>query len=108
MNIIDTRDLVQEREDLKEEILNSFLETFEHYEDRTDSYEDILFDEEEIQDWVNDWEDEIQAIKEIDELEDDVSCYARDNGDNFNDGVSLIDEQDYTEVEFRGVTYLYR
>ena len=142
MNTIDTRDLIEERNDLKEQILNSFLDSFEHYEDQTDSYEDILFEEEEIQDWKEVWEDEIQAIKEIDDLEEEVNSYA---GDDFEDGVYLIDEDDfeeyteeflkecgyispdfpswieidwgatannvkvdYSEVEFRGTTYLYR
>ena len=108
----------------------------------TESFEDILFEEEEIESWKEDWLDEIEEITDIEKLEDEVNNYA---GDNFNDGVNLIDEddfedfveddlkqldyipkdfptwieidwkatannvqQDYTEVKFRGTTYLYR
>ena len=65
MNILDTRDLIEEREDLKQQILNSFLETFEHYAEQTETFEDILFEEEEIESWKEDWLDEIVQIKDI-------------------------------------------
>lgn len=144
MNTLDTRDLIEERNDLKQQILDSFLETFEHYEEMTESFEDVLFEEEEIQSWKEGFEDELKEIEEIDTLEDEINSYA---GDNFDDGVYLIDEddfeeycedylegcgyfgndfpqwiknnidwsgiaedmkQDYSGVEFRGTTYLYR
>ncbi len=142
MKTIDTRDLAERREALKQEILDSFLETFEHYAEQTETFEDILFEEEEIQSWKEGFEDELKEIEEIDTLEDEINSYA---GDNFDDGVYLIDaddfedfveqdledlgyipkdfptwieidwkatannvQQDYTEVEFRGTTYLYR
>ena len=125
-----------------QEILDSFLENFPHYEEMTESFEDILFEEEEIESWKEDWLDEIEEITDIEKLEDDVNDYA---GDNFEDGVYLIVEddfedfveqdledcgyipkdfptwikidwevtaenvrQDYSEVEFRGTTYLFR
>ena len=142
MNILDTRDLAERREALKQEILDSFLENFPHYEEMTNDFEDILFEEEEIQSWKEDWLDEIEEITDIEKLEDEVNDYA---GDNFEDGVYLIVEddfedfveqdledcgyipkdfptwieidwevtaenvrQDYSEVEFRGITYLFR
>ena len=139
MNTLDTRDLIEERNDLKQQILDSFLETFEHYAEQTETFEDILFEEEEIQSWKEGFEDELKEIEEIDTLEDEINSYA---GDNFDDGVYLIDaddfveqdlkdcgyipkdfptwieidwvataenvRQDYSEVEFRGTTYLFR
>ena len=139
---LDTRDLLERREELKQQVLDSFLENFPHYEEMTNDFEDILFEEEEIQSWKEYWLDEIEEITDIEKLEDEVNDYA---GDNFEDGVYLIVEddfedfveqdledcgyipkdfptwieidweatannvrQDYTEVEFRGTTYLFR
>ena len=89
MNVLDTRDLIEKREELKEEIFNDFLECFPQYEDMTDSYDDILMEEEEIQDWKEGWSEEINHIEEIDSIEDEVS--------EFNDGTTLIDESDMEE-----------
>lgn len=88
MNILDTRDLIERRDELKQEILDSFLETFEHYADDTDSYEDIRFDEEELESWKSDWEDEIEEIEEIDSLEDEI-------GGEFEYGEAMIDTDDW-------------
>jgi hypothetical protein len=136
--MLDTRDLQTEREDLQEQVLQSFLENFPHYEDMTDTFEDILFEEEEIQSWKEDWLDEIESITDIEKLEDEV-------GSEWEYGVTLIEEddfedfveqdledcgyipkdfptwieidweatannvrQDYSEVNFRGTTYLFR
>lgn len=135
---IDTRDLIEKRDELKQQILDSFLETFEHYEDRTDDFEDILFEEEEVQSWKEDWEDELKEIEEIDNIENEL-------GSEFDYGVTLVNEdywedyvkdllidcgyiskdfpswieidwdatannvkQDYTEVEYQGETYYGR
>ena len=137
MNVLDTRDLIEKREELKEKIFNDFLECFPQYEDMTDSYDDILMEEEEIQDWKEGWSEEINHIEEIDSIEDEVS--------EFNDGTALIDDndmeeyvknlleelgyiskdfpswikidwsstvdnvmQDYSEVTYQGTEYLYR
>ena len=43
MNTIDTRNLIEKREALKQEILDSFLENFPHYEEMTELFEDIRF-----------------------------------------------------------------
>ena len=140
MNTLDTRDLEIERTELKEEILNDFLEVFPQYEDITDTFEDIRLDEEEIESWRDNWQTELEVIEDINELENSV-------GSEWSYGVTLIDEddfedyceeeleqcgyfpkdfpqwiknnidwkgiaedmkQDYSEVEFRGTTYLFR
>ena len=89
MNILDTRDLIERRDELKQEVLDSFLETFEQYAD-TDSYEDINFDEEEeLESWKSSWEDEIEEIEEIDSLEDEI--------DEFKYGESMIDTNDWED-----------
>lgn len=141
---IDTRDLEEKREELKEQILDSFLETFEHYAEQTASFDDILFDEEEIESWKADWQEELEEIAEIDQVEAKVESYG---GDGFEFGTTLISDydfeeyceefvrdcgylsrdtpplignnidwsgiaddmrQDYSEVEYQGVTYLFR
>ena len=136
--MIDTRDLITEREELKQSILDSFLDTFPQYEDMTDTFEDIRFEEEEIESWKEDLYTELASINEIDTLEDEV-------GSEWEYGVTLIEEdefedyceelvtdcgyisrdfpmwikidweetasnvrQDYSEVDFRGTTYLFR
>lgn len=138
MNILDTRDLSKRREELKEEILDSFLENFPHYQEMTESFEDIRFEEEEIQSWKEDFEDELKEIEEIDTIENEL-------GSEFDYGVTLVDvddweefveqdlkdlgyipkdfpswieidweatannvRQDYTEVEYQGNSYLGR
>ena len=59
MNTLDTRNLHETRELLKEEIYESFIENFPDYECSIDSYEDIdILDEdfetnEEIENWLN-------------------------------------------------------
>ena len=90
MSYIDTRDLIEKREALKQEILDSFLENFPHYEEMTESFEDILFEEEEIESWKQDWQEEINQITCIDEVEDEI-------GSEFDFGVTLIPEDDFTD-----------
>lgn len=91
---LDTRDLVEKREELKEQILDSFLETFEHYTEQTETFDDILFDEEEIQSWKADWQEELDEIAEIDRVEDEVESYG---GDGFEFGTTLIEETEFEE-----------
>src|SRR5690554_3957878 len=90
MNVLDTNDLIEKREELKEEIFNDFLECFPQYEDMTDSYDDILMEEEEIQDWKEGWSEEIEHIEEIDSIEEEI-------GGEFDYGTTLIDESDMEE-----------
>jgi hypothetical protein len=90
MNILDTRDLAERREALKQEILDSFLENFPHYEEMTDSFEDIRFEEEEIESWKQDFEDELKEIEEINSVEVEL-------GSEFEYGVTLVDVDDWEE-----------
>ena len=90
MSTLDTRDLVERREALKQEILDSFLENFPHYEEMTESFEDIRFEEEEIESWKEDFEDELKEIEEINTIEDDL-------GSEFEYGVTLVDVDDWEE-----------
>lgn len=90
MNTLDTRNLAERREALKQEILDSFLENFPHYEEMTESFEDIRFEEEEIESWKQDFEDELKEIEEIDDVENEL-------GSEFEYGVTLIDVDDFEE-----------
>ena len=89
-NYIDTRNLAERREALKQEILDSFLENFPHYEEMTESFEDIRFEEEEIESWKEDFEDELKEIEEIDDVENEL-------GSEFEYGVTLVDVDDWEE-----------
>jgi Antirestriction protein (ArdA) len=138
MSYLDTRDLETEREDLKQQVLESFLENFPQYEDMTYNFEDIRFEEEEIESWKEDWFTELEVIEAINDLEDELTewrygvtlieeadfedyCqeFVEDCGYISKDMPQLIKnnidwsgiaedmKQDYTEVEFRGETYLF-
>ena len=85
-----TTELAEKRDELKQEILDSFLENFPHYEEMTELFEDILFEEEEIESWKQDWQEEISQITCIDEVEDEI-------GSEFDFGVTLIPEDDFTD-----------
>ena len=89
MNILDSRDLITKRDNMKEEIYDSFIEEFPQYEDMTESYEDIRFEEEELISWLEYWQQDKEHIEEIDELETDI--------DGFGSGVSLIDEDCFVD-----------
>lgn len=154
MNILNTRDLIDERIELQQTVLDAYNEEFEtdfsDFEDINvallgDDLGEVDYTEEEtdkLDNFKDVWSTELEQIEEINDLEDEINCYA---GDNFDDGVSLIDaddfedfveqdledlgyipkdfptwieidwkatannvQQDYTEVTFRGTTYLYR
>ena len=90
MNTLDTIYLAERREALKQEILDSFLENFPHYEEMTESFEDIRFEEEEIESWKEDFEDELKEIEEIDDVENEL-------GSEFEYGVTLVDVDDWEE-----------
>ncbi len=76
-------ELKDKRDYLKEKILNDFNNCFPQYE--TDVFENIRFQEEEIQSWVNDWSDALKEIKEIDNIEQSFKVV------NFN-SIRLIHE----------------
>jgi len=63
MDLITT--LIKERDNLKNIILADFKETFEHYAPYTNSFDDILFEEEEIQNWKEDWLSELTEINDL-------------------------------------------
>ena len=88
--MIDTRNLAERREALKQEILDSFLENFPHYEEMTESFEDIRFEEEEIESWKEYFEDELKEIEEINSIEVEL-------GSEFEYGVTLVDVDDWAE-----------
>ena len=90
MNILDTIDLAERREALKQEILDDFLENFPHYEEMTESFEDIRFEEEEIESWKEYFEEELKEIEEIDDIENEF-------GSEFEYGVTLVDVDDWEE-----------
>lgn len=91
MNIIDTRDLVKERELIKEEILSNFKDNFE---DDIDTFENIKFSEnlygkEEIDIFTRRYKSDLENIKKIDKLEEEI------NNREFYDGITLILEDDF-------------
>lgn len=88
MRTIDTRDLVERREELEQQILDSFNEEFPQYE--VDSYDDILFEEEGVQNWKEDWLAEIDEASEIERLQDLI-------GSEFEYGVTLIHDDDFED-----------
>lgn len=89
IQVVDSRDLIEKRDELKELILNSFIENFPHYEEMTERFEDIRFEEEELENWVQDFESEINEINEINEIE--IECT------DFQYGESLINEDYFVE-----------
>jgi hypothetical protein len=136
-----TRGLIQERDDLKETVLSEYNA---YFDEELDYYDDIEFSEdydegEDPKDiFTKEWIDELNSIREIDELETEV-------GNEFQHGCTLIPIEefedyckdllkecgyiskdfpswivvdydatannmkvDYTEVEFRGDTYFVR
>lgn len=138
MNIIDTRNLIEERDNLKEQILDDWNEKFE--DEQLDYFSDIPTETEDsdIAMFLEYWEDELKQIEEINDIEDEV-------GSEFDFDVTLIDEddfedfvkqdlkdcgyisddfpswieidweataenvkQDYSELTFRGTNYLFR
>ena len=134
MSYIDTRDLIEERDNLKEQILDDFNDRFNTELESFDEIGTYLDDD----DFKSYWEDEYQQIEAINEIEDEV-------GGEFEDGCLLIEEdyfedhvedmlvdcgyipkdlpswieidweataenvkQDYSELEYKGDTYYFR
>jgi hypothetical protein len=137
-DILDTRDLAERRNELKDMIFESFIESFPEYKDGTDTFDDILRDREEIEDWMDTFfEDELNEIEEINTIEAECSEFpygetliadsefddyckdlCEDLGYISKDFPSFIEidwdatanniRQDYTEAEYQGTTYLFR
>ena len=84
----DTRDLFEEREDLKATILADHNAEFPRNE--KDDFDDINFDNDYVESWAEDWEDDLEKIEAIDTLEREV-------GSEFEYGVTLIPFKDFTD-----------
>jgi len=89
--MIDSRELIEEREELKEQVFDAFIEDFPQYEEMTDSYDDILFDEEELEGFVELYSEEIDRVKQIDDLEQEIGH------SEWVYGLTLIPYDDFTE-----------
>lgn len=89
-NYIDTRDLIEERDNLKEQILDDWNEKFE--DEELDDFSDIPTQTEDsnIAMFLEYWEDEIKQIEEINDIEYEV-------GSEFDYGVTLIDEDEFED-----------
>lgn len=86
--MLDSRDLFEEREDLKATILADHNAEFPRNE--KDDFEDIDFNNDYVESWAEGWEDDLEKIEEIDSLEREV-------GSEFEYGVTLIPLEDFTD-----------
>ena len=91
MKMIDTRDLIDERTELQQTVLDDWNEKFE--DAQLDNYEDILQETEDsdIAMFLEYWEDEILEINQINTLEDEIS------NSEWEYGLFLVDEDDFQE-----------
>lgn len=138
---LDSRDLIEKREELKQQVLDDFNEKFEYSQKEEISEILFLIDDSDVVVFLECWEDELKEIEDIDNLESEVSSSEWDYGitfipeDEFEEyckelvkdcgfisrdtpmliqnnidwaGVAEDMKMDYSEVEFRGVSYLYR
>lgn len=94
MNILDTRDLIETRENLQTQILADFNEKFKT---DFDSYDELDFNnseeqynENKLEYFTSDWAEEIEHIEEIDQIESEL-------GSEFDYGVTLIQNEDFEE-----------
>lgn len=92
MKTINTRDLIEERDELKGQILDNFNETFNAELDDFDEIDEASenIDEDERDNFKTYWEDEYQQIEAINEIEDEV-------GGEFEYGCTLIEEDDFED-----------
>lgn len=90
---MDTQKILELREELKQTILDSFLEEFPQYEAMTEDFDDIRFEEEEIESWKEGFSEELETIDTINDLEEEVNNYG---GDDFED-THFIEESEFTE-----------
>ena len=89
--MIDTRDLAEKRDELKEFLVDDFNLTFEKEIEDFDELTEIVdnSENEDVQEWRYDNSDDFEHIEEIDELEEEIS--------EFIYGETLIPEDDFTE-----------
>lgn len=118
MNTLDTRDLIEERTEFQQTVLDAYNEEFKtdfaDFDEINvallgDDLGEVDYTEEEI-DKLNDfkdvWSTELEKITQINDLEDEINSYA---GDNFDDGVYLIDEdnfEDFVEQDLEDCGYI--
>ena len=102
--IIDSRDLIKEKVDLQEQILENFNEKFN--KEVTDYYDiDSSVEESEkgsYGDFIVFWKDEYDKIEEIDDLEKEI-------GNEFYFGVTLINEdyfEDFVKQDLENCGYI--
>ena len=88
--MIDTRDLAEKRDELKEFLVDDFNLTFEKEIKDFDELIEIVDNSEDkdVQKWRDDNSDDFDHIEEIDELEEEIS--------EFSFGETLIPEDDFT------------
>ena len=97
-DILDTRDLIEKRDELKADIFSDFKERFEEEIEDIDDLEDFenedsfidseLLENIDITDFLETWDDEFKEIEDINEIEE--------NCEDFQYGATLIHE-DYFE-----------
>ena len=89
--MIDTRDLVEKREELQTNLVDSFNDYFDTEIEDFDELIKYIDDSEneDVQEWKEDNSDDFDHIEEIDELEEEIS--------EFSFGEKLIPEDDFTE-----------
>ena len=94
MDILDTRDLIETRESLQNQIIEAFNEVF-----NTDyqSFEDIdledteqKYNETKLEEFNEVWTEELEHLKEIEEIETTFSG-------EFEYGVTLVNDNDFVE-----------
>ena len=96
--IIDTRDLIEKRDELKQSILDDFNDKFntefDDFDDvildRLDSEDFEHIDKDAIEDFKIYWETEYKEIEEINQVEEEV-------GSEFSYGCTLIEEDDFED-----------
>ena len=91
MNILDTRDLAEKREELQTNLVNSFND---YFETEIGNFDELIkhidnSDNEDVEEWRDDKVYDFEHIDEINELEDEIT--------EFPFGETLIHEDDFTE-----------
>ena len=91
MNILDTRDLAEKREELQTNLVNSFND---YFETEIGDFDELIkhidnSDNEDVEEWRDDKVYDFEHIDEINELEDEIT--------EFPFGETLIPNDDFTE-----------
>ena len=91
MNILDTRDLAEKREELQTDLVNSFND---YFETEIGDFDELIkhidnSDNEDVEEWRDDKVYDFEHIDEINELEDEIT--------EFSFGETLIPNDDFTE-----------